>query len=104
MFRSAALLAAIGQGEDGARALLGAVGFVPVTPVVRGSVSQAAPRSREMRRGELLFIPRAITKQCRRIILSSHRESNAEGSSAKPKRAPWKFSQTLFYTLLYPRK
>lgn len=56
-----------------------------------------------MKRG-WLFIPHAITKQCWTIILSSHQDSNAEGSFVKPKWAPWKFSQTLFYTLFYPRK
>lgn len=77
--------------------------FIPVTLIVRNTISQIALHSQEMKRG-WLFIPHAITKQCWRIILSSHQDSNAEGSFVKPKPAPWKFSQTLFYTLFYPRK
>lgn len=75
---------------------------IPAAPTDGGSDSQT-PHSQRMKRG-VLFIPHAITQRCRGIILSSHRDSNAEGSFAEPKRAPWKSSQTLFYTLFYPRK
>lgn len=74
---------------------------IPVALTDGRSVSQIR---RILRRWGVLFIPHTITKQSWGIILSSHQDSNAEGSSAEPKRSPWKFSQTLFYTLFYPRK